>query len=166
MGDLEHIYKDAVTRITMGGLIDSIQTDFSEKKFKFKVYSAHDTQLVGIMAAFGQYNFKVPYYASAFVFERYDSGIIKWKFRNDTNHEMYELKLCEDKFELGCNLAEWKYETEELISKDWRAECGISGVSYNSFLVSVLIVSWIIFGRRTIFAMIAVFRPNNGYRRV
>lgn len=151
--DLDHEYQDQVARLTTGGLIKSIQTDFLEKKYKFKAYSAHDTNLVGIMAALGEYNFKVPGYASAFIFERYDDESVKWLFRNDTNVEgVYEMKLCEDKFELGCSLAEWRYETEELISKDWKKECGMGGLfdGVSMVLVWGLIFSWVFILRKTI----------------
>lgn len=151
--DLDYQYQQQVSRLTTGGLLKSIQNDFTEKKFKFKAYSAHDTNLVGIMAALGEYNFKVPYYASAFIFEKYDDNTIKWLFRNETeNEKVFEMRLCEDKFELGCNLEEWKYETEELISNDWRKECGMeNNSSSNIFLLWMLIFSWLFFWEKVHF---------------
>merc|ERR1712142_272341 len=97
--DIEGRLMPSIIRLTTGNLIKSIQTDMqtslsSKNPLKLKVYSAHDSQVTALLVAFHRFDFRIPSYASALVFELYDDTSVALKYRTHFKSEFTKLGLC------------------------------------------------------------------------
>uniref|UniRef100_A0AC35TFM2 Lysosomal acid phosphatase n=1 Tax=Rhabditophanes sp. KR3021 TaxID=114890 RepID=A0AC35TFM2_9BILA len=115
-----------------------------DSRHKYYMYSAHDTSVSAILAAFGIIPETFPNYATMAMIELHrsqDDHIIKIFYKNVTDGENvyeYDIERCPS----PCSLTSFMASTEIYIPKAWKVDCGI--------------VKWYEWDPSTYFALIAM----------
>lgn len=162
--DMKQVLKIDHSRNKRGTLVSSLKHSLKDGPdggdpllpHKLRIYSAHDTTIVALLVALKQYNFKQPPYASALIFEVYDDESIVFKYRNETDHEAYTLRLCDTEGE--CKFDDFVADKAHLISDNWAAECESKHISPATHASSTLLLTTLLLG--TWFGMVIFYIYN------
>lgn len=132
---LLNTYTPLLKKLSCGVLIKEITDNMDRKRngildpdIKFQVYSAHDTNVAGLLNSLNVYNYILPPYASAVFLElrrnkeTNNTYVVTVLYRNTSNHEPYLLHVpgCNS---VACDLDQFIDIVKPILVTDWYEEC-------------------------------------------
>ncbi|CAD5222452.1 unnamed protein product [Bursaphelenchus xylophilus] len=109
------------------GRMDDVAHGRRDQREKLYAYSAHDTAVAALLAAFGVTPAIFPEYATMALVELHkinETDIVKLFYKNHThNNNIYELEI--PQCAAPCTLHRLKLNTANVIPRNWEEECGL-----------------------------------------
>ncbi|CAH1732158.1 prostatic acid phosphatase isoform X1 [Aphis gossypii] len=157
-------YTPLLKKLSCGVLLNEIVDNMKQKRngtmktnYKLWVYSAHDTNVAGLLHSLNVYNYKLPPYAAAVFLELRKSKnsnntyVVTVSYRNTSTHDPYLLHVpgCDS---IACDLDQFIDVVNPILLTDWYKECNTS--DENNLLTYIGIIAVILIAVSIIFFML------------